>query len=196
MENLISLEEYKLAKGLSKPDDDERLNMLITNVSSIIQTYLGREFTETGNNITEIFSLDYDASILYLDKYPVTEVVAVTEIDPYGYDSTVHFPASTSDYFVDEAQGRLIRTNRGYWPQGPGAVIVTYKAGYVGGIDAVPADLKQATIDLVTYYWKEEYKPSMQTRGATLTNAVPGTRGTDYSNQFPPHIQRILDLYK
>lgn len=197
MENLITLDEFKVAKKRSKNDDDEQLNWLITAASSIIQTYLGREFSDTGGNITEVFNLDYDANVLFLDKYPITEVVSVEEINPYGYDSSVHFPVPTTNYYVDTKDGKLIRTSGRYWPQGPGAVIVTYKAGIPGGTSAVPADLKQATIDLVTYYEKEEYKPSMQTRGATLTNAVPGARGVnDFSVQFPPHIQRVLDFYK
>ena len=198
MENLISLDEYKLAKSLSKTDEDDKIAWYIASASSIIQTYLGRTFSDTGNDITQIFNLDYDASVLYLDKYPITELVSITTIDPYGYDSTVHWPAPTSDYYVDLEGGRIYRTgSTPYWPQGPAAVIVTYKAGYTGGIDAIPQDLKQAAIDLVGYYIKEEYKPSMQTRGATLTNAVAAPRGnTDFSDKFPPHIQRILDMYK
>jgi hypothetical protein len=93
--------------------------------------------------------------------------------------------------------GRLFRLNAGYWPQGPGAVVVTYKAGLPGGNTNIPPELKQATIDLVSYYKNEEYKPSMQTRGSTLTNSVPGSSSSDkFSVQFPPHIQRILDMYK
>jgi hypothetical protein len=196
MEDLITLEEYKLAKDLAKTDKDDQYAWYITAASSIIQAYLGREFSDTGNNITEVFSLDYDASILYLDKYPVSELVSIEATDPYGYDSTVHWPVSTTDYYVDNLGGRLIKRDGGYWPQGPGAVIVTYKAGYPGGVGAVPADLKQATIDLVTYYIDEEYKPNKSMRGATVTNPIGYSRGGEISTSFPPHIQRVLDLYK
>lgn len=197
MENLISLEEYKLAKEITKNDKDDQLNWYIASASSIIQTYLGREFSDTGNEITEVFSLDYDATTLFLDKYPVNSLVSVTEIDPYGYDSTVHWPVPTSNYYLDETEGKLIRTGGGYWPQGPGAVIVTYLAGYSGGLTEVPQELKQATIDLVTYYKDEEYKPSKQTRGATITNPVfnYGANKTEIT-AFPAHIQRVLDLYR
>jgi hypothetical protein len=196
MIDLITLDEYKLAKGLSKNDQDDRLNMLIRNASSIIQAYLGRSFSDEDEDITEVFSLDYDARILYLDKYPVSDIVSITEIDPYGYDSSVHWPVPSATYFLDASLGRLIRTDGGYWPQGAGAVVVTYRAGYPVGIENVPAELKQATIDLVSYYKDEEYKPSKQTRGATITNAVGTGRSGDLSTAFPPHIQRILDLYK
>ena len=197
MENLITLDEYKLAKKLSKNDEDEQLEWLITSASSIIQTYLRRDFSDTGSNVTQIFNLDYDASVLFLDKYPVVDLISVTEINPWAYDSTVHFPTPTANYYLDAEWGRLIRLNNGYWPQGQAAVIVTYVPGYPGGISTVPPDLKQATIDLVTYYKNDEYKPSMQTRGATITNSVSG-RGNpnDFSYNFPPHIQRILDMYK
>jgi hypothetical protein len=192
MTDLITLEEYKTYKGLAKTDEDEKLSLIISNVSSLIQAYTGRNFVDNGQNIEEVFSLDYDASILYLDKYPVSELVSLTEIDPYGYDSTVHFPVPTSSYFLDANQGKLIRLGGGYWPQGPGAVTVTYRAGYANGT-SIPLELKQAALDLVSYYKNEEFKPSMQTRGATITNNVSRAE-TD--NQFPPHIQRILDLYK
>lgn len=195
MADLITLDEYKLAKGLSKNDENDRLSMLIANVSSLIQTYIGRNFVDDGQNITQVFSLDYDTPILYLDKYPVSTIVSITETDPYGYDSTVHFPVPSSNYYLDSTNGRLIRVGGLYWPQGPGAVIVTYRAGYPAGT-AIPSELKQAAIDLVSYYKNEEYKPSMQTRGATLTNPVQSGRQGDLSTAFPPHIQRILDLYK
>lgn len=192
MENLISLEEYKLAKGLSKSEHDDQLNMLIRNVSSIIQTYLGRNFSDTGEIHSEVLSLDYDTQTLYLEKYPVSEIISITEADPYGYDSSVHFPVSSSNYFLDMKYGKLIRVGS-YWSKGPGAIIVTYR---VPEITEIPPDLKQATIDLITYYRDEEWKPSKQTRGATITNAVGGSRGTSYTTEFPAHIQRVLDLYR
>lgn len=194
MDNLITLDEYKTYKGIAKTDEDARLQILINTASSLIQTYIGRKFIDDGNDIQEIFNLDYDSEILYLDRYPINSVTSVTEIDPYGYDSTVHFPVPDSSYYVDLTMGRLIRADGSYWAQGPGSVIVNYRAGYADE-SLIPPELKQATMDLVSYYKNEEYKPSMQTRGATITNQVGGS-GRDYDTAFPPHIQRILDLYR
>jgi hypothetical protein len=62
---------------------------------------------------------------------------------------------------VDYATGRIMRTFAGYsWPRPffPGSrnVEVTYKAGY----NPVPADIWQATVDLVAYWWRNTQQAS------------------------------------
>lgn len=191
--NLITLDEYKLAKKLNKTDDDLVLEGLIASVSSLIQKYIGQEFHSDGiKTRTQYFDLDYDAKELYLDNYPINGVVSVTGIDPYYYDSTVHFPVAETLYRVDPDWGVLYRLGqKSWWPQGHGAVAVTYNYGTAPGDLEIPADLKQVAIDMVTYYHKEEWKESRSMRGATMSNEpVYGS-----STKFPPHIQRVLDLY-
>lgn len=191
--NLITLDDYKLAKGINKTDQDIILEGLIASVSSLIQKYIGQEFHDSGvQTKTEYFDLDYDANTLFLEEFPINEVTSVTGIDPYYYDSTVHFPVATTLYRVDAEDGVLYRLGKNsVWPQGHGAVSVTYTYGSAPGTITIPADLKQVAIDLVSYYHKEEWKESRSMRGASLTNEpVYGA-----SSKFPPHIQRVLDLY-
>jgi hypothetical protein len=66
---------------------------------------------------------------------------------------------------------------------------VTYTAGYTN--DTFPEDLKLALMDLVTYYEETESKPTKSMLGGTLDNPLPYL-----ANSFPPHIRRILDLYR
>jgi hypothetical protein len=191
--NLITLDDYKLAKGITKSDQDIILEGLIASVSALIQKYIGQSFHSDGiQTRTDTFDLDYDATELYLDHYPINEVVSVTGIDPYYYDSTVHFPVASTLYRADLEDGVLYRIGKNsVWPQGYGAVSITYTYGSAPGALVIPADLKQVTIDMVTYYLKEEWKESRSMRGATLSNEpVYGS-----SSKFPPHIQRVLDLY-
>ena len=190
MVDLITLQEYKTAKGIKKTDEDGILESLITSASAIIQNYIGRPIVDDGNPINEVITLDYDTPYIYLDRYPVSSIVSITELDPWYYDSSVHFPVAETSYMLDPAKGRLIRTAGRTWPQGPGAVSVTYRAGAIDAT-AIPTELKQVTIDLVTYYYKEEYKDK-SVRGATINNHVSVTEKT---NSFPPHIQRVLDLF-
>lgn len=192
MVDLITLEEYKIAKNISKTDQDAVLTPLISTASQLITDYLGKKFVNDGTPITEVFDLDYDATTLYLEHYPVTELVAITELDPYAYDSTVHFPTAAASYILDSRDGKLIRTGGKYWPQGYGAISVTYHVG-ADDVADIPQPLKQATIDLVTYYAKEEYIESKSMRGATLSS---GSTNSAPSTDFPPHIQRVLDIYK
>ena len=100
---------------------------------------------------------------------------------------------TSTNYYLDENTDTVLYvTGSSYrnWPRGPGAVKVTYRAGY----STLPSDLKLAVIDLITYYYRDEYKERKTLAGATLQN--PGTSSQDSSVAFPDHIKRVLDLYK
>jgi hypothetical protein len=79
-----------------------------------------------------------------------------------------------------------------YGPQAfqpfPSAVEVTYRAGYEVG--SVPLDLQVATLD----YIKLLYKQDQEKKGFSFE----GERGDQFplAGNFPPHIRRILDLYR
>lgn len=70
----------------------------------------------------------------------------------------------------------------------PNGVIISYRAGYE--IGKVPYDLMVATMD----YAKMLYKQDQEKQGFSLE----GEKGTSYnlSANFPPHIKRVLDLYR
>lgn len=196
MVDLITLDEYKLAKSITKGNDDQVLEQLITNVSAIIQKYLGRDIVNTGI-IEEVFSFDYDTPYIYLDNYPIKNgSVVINPLTSSYYDSTVHLPYVSDTYVVDHAKGKLIRRGHcNWWPRGDDIIIIQYE---LDGDDEteVPGPLKQVTIDMVTYYHKQEWRDSQQLMGASINNQT-GTGNTNTpSKSFPPHIQRILDLYK
>ena len=70
----------------------------------------------------------------------------------------------------------------------PSAVEVTYRAGYESS--SVPLDLQVATLD----YIKLLYKQDQEKKGFSFE----GERGDQFplAGNFPPHIRRILDLYR
>ena len=70
----------------------------------------------------------------------------------------------------------------------PSAVEVSYRAGYESG--SVPLDLQVATLD----YVKLLYKQDQEKKGFSFE----GERGDQFplAGNFPPHIRRILDLYR
>ena len=65
---------------------------------------------------------------------------------------------------------------------------VNYRAGYESG--SVPQDLKLATLDYVKLLHKEE-----QDRSGFALAGESVTRPALAAN-FPPHIKRVLDLYR
>lgn len=70
----------------------------------------------------------------------------------------------------------------------PSGVKVDYRAGYES--NEVPQDLQMATLDMI----KLVYKQDQEKKGFSFE----GERGDNYplAGNFPPHIRRILDLYR
>jgi hypothetical protein len=70
----------------------------------------------------------------------------------------------------------------------PSGVKVEYRAGYESA--DVPQDIQLATLDMI----KLLYKQDQEKKGFSFE----GERGDSYplAGNFPPHIRRILDLYR
>lgn len=190
MTNLITLAEYKAAKSITKTDQDAVIEGLITTCSAIVTKIIEKSFYAAATTVTEVLDIDYESDVIYLENFPINSVTSVTAIDPETNDSTVFFPVSAStQYSVNLAYGSISRIDGINWPQGRAAVTVVYSVG--SAPVSVPAELKQVTIDIVTYYLKEEWKESRTMMGASMRNEPIYSSST----KFPPHIQRILDLY-
>ena len=150
--NLITLDEYKVAKQLSADTkNDVRIGFLIESVSNLIKAYIKANISSE-ETITETILLDYDTDKIFLDKYPISSVESITETSPrYTTDSTIHVPLTGAlDYSVDLVNGIITRivSEGGFatWPVNPGNVIVEYTNGSAWTSDSVPADLKLAAI--------------------------------------------------
>lgn len=193
MTNLVTIEEYKESEGITSPKDDLRLNNLIPSVSQLVKTYCGNSIIDHYSSAkTETLNINWDTNIIQLTESPVNTITSVEERDSY---SSAYNTLTTSDYeyYFDESTDTIIRTNgNAYrnWRKGPGAVRVTYTAGY----ESCPEDLKLAVIDLITYYLKDEHKERRTLAGATVQNQVSTTQTNNVA--FPDHIKRVLDLYK
>jgi hypothetical protein len=193
MANLITLQDYKTAEGITQPKDDARLNVLIPSVSQLVKTYCGNTFVDFySSNKTEEFNINWGTHAVQLTESPVNAIVSVQERDSYS-DSYTTLTTGAYEYALDTHTDSVLRTtSSGYknWPTGVGAVKVVYTAGY----SAVPGDLKLAVLDLITYYLKDEHKQRQSIAGATLQNQ--GSTSQQNNVSFPDHIKRVLDLYK
>ena len=191
MADLITLREYKDMEGIQNPKDDYNLSQLISSVSQLVKTYCGNTFIDYySTDKVDTFSIDWDTHLVQLTESPVISVSAVETRD--SVTSSYQAVTSTNYYLDYNTDTVLYVTGSNYknWPRGPGAVKITYRAGY----SSLPGDLKLAVIDLITYYYRDEYKERKTLAGATLQN--PGTSSQDSSVAFPDHIKRVLDLYK
>ena len=193
MADLITLQEYKTAEGISQPKEDARLNVLIPSISQLVKTYCGNSFVDYySTNKTETFNIEWSTHIVQLTESPVNAIVSVQEALSYGATLTT-LTTGAKEYALNKATDSILRTTAsGYknWPTGIETVKVVYTAGYT----AIPADLKLAVLDLVTYYLKDEHKSRQSIAGASIQNQSSSSQRDNVS--FPDHIKRVLDLYK
>jgi len=193
MADLITLQEYKTAEGISQPKEDARLNVLIPSVSQLVKTYCGNSFVDFfSTNKTETFTLEWGTHIVQLTESPVNAIVSVQETTSYG-GALATLTVGAQEYALNKATDCIYRTTTGgykNWPIGIETVKVVYTAGY----SAIPADLKLAVLDLITYYLKDEHKSRQSIAGASIQNQTSSSQRDNVS--FPDHIKRVLDLYK
>jgi hypothetical protein len=193
MANLITRAEYKESEGIQSTKEDTRIDSLVSAVSQLVKTYCNNTFVDYyASNKIEYFNNHFNVTSIQLDESPLNTVVSVKERNGIAADYTTL--VVNSDYYVDTSTDSIFRSNGSngfkYWPLGPGAVEVTYKAGY----SACPADLQLAVIDLITYYLKNEHKARQTIAGASIQNNASSSQRNNVT--FPDHIKRVLDLYK
>ena len=195
MADLITVTEYKDAEGLRGEKDDDRLAIIVPQVSDLVKKYCGTSFVDFfSTDKVETFSIeDNYTSTIIVSESPLTAVDKVEERATYA-DSYTELTTGNYEYYVDFEADAIIRTDKNGNPKpykkGMGAVRITYNAGFA----TTPKDLQLALFDLVNYYVKDEHKERRQLGGATINNQ--GTAGIRTSTDCPDHIKRVLDLYK
>ena len=195
MTDLVTVYEYKDAEGMRGEKDDDRLNVIVPQVSDLVKKYCGTTFVDHfSTNKVETFSVrDLYTQVLIMSESPVTEIAKVEERTAYS-EAYNELTTSNYEYYFDSDADAVIRTTkngeRASWAKGEGAVKITYKAGY----SATPKDLQLAIFDLVTYYLKDEHKARQTLGGASIQNQ--STAGLRNSTDFPDHIKRVLDLHR
>ena len=194
MAELITVQEFKDAEGMRGDNNDDRLAILVPQISDLAKKYCGTSFIDYYSSTkTETFNIsDNYTSFVVMSETPITSVTSVKERD--NPTSSYETLTNNTDYYIDTASDSIFRVdsdgNRKAFKKGFGAVEVVYNAGY----SATPSDLKLALFDLVKYYLKDEHKQRMTLGGATVQNQ--GSAGLRTSTDFPDHIKRVLDLYR
>ena len=191
MADLITLDEYKEYEGLTSSNEDLRLEKLIPSVSQLVKTYCANSIVDYYSvDKVELFSIDWNTTLLQLTESPLVSITSVEERENPGATYTT---LTASQYYLDYETDSVIRiegTTKRNWQRGPGAVKVTYKAGYA----TTPEDLKLAVMDLITYYLKDEHKERRSIAGASIQNQSSTSQRNNVA--FPDHIKRVLDMYK
>jgi len=194
MANLIDLTTYKDLNGITTVTSDFLLSSLIDSVSELVKTYCGNSIVEYySTNKIETLNIDWSTHVAQLTESPVNVIISVEERSSYSSPYAV-LTTDNHEYYFDSNTDSVFRTDGTTkyrpWAQGPGAVRVTYTAGYA----ETPLDLRLAVVDLITYYFKGEHKERKTLNGASIQNN--GSTSLTNNVAFPDHIKRVLDLYK
>ncbi len=187
MRDLIDIDEYKVYKNITSTEQDEILEQIIPSVSTLVKSYCARTFIdnydlglEEFTPIVEIYN--GGETIYYTSEQPIQGITSIEYSEDYGqtYTALVEF----TDYVLDLQNDRIALFN-GDLISIPNALKITYTGGYIN----LPNDLKLAVLDLISYYLKRESVPR-KTSGSNVS--------IEYitNSDFPPHIKRILDLYR
>jgi hypothetical protein len=187
--DLTVLATVKTELGITDTASDALLQSKITQSSAAIASACGRVFQK--ETVADHFNLEWNSCVggLTLSRYPVEEIVSVTE----GTQML-----TGSDYQFQSSNGLLYRLQsnmRSIW-QG-GQIVVTYAAGYEL-LETLPHDLEQACIILV----KQQYYS--QTRDPLIKGiTIPGVSTYEYwvgsvgqGGGMPPEVQSLLAGYK
>lgn len=182
--DLITLADYKIYAKIVSSEQDDRLNLLIPSVSKLIKNYCGRTFVDYAATATTEYNSE-GGFYIYTREQPIITVTSVeSRSDPLSAYVTL---TANIDYVVDLQLDYIycLFSTEGFYT-GPNATKITYKGGYTD----VPEDLKLAVLDLVQFYMKGEAAPrkSLNSNQISIEHVK--------SQDFPPHIKRVLELYR
>jgi len=168
---------------VSETEDDSILNRIITAADAFVKNYCGRVLEAA--DLTELHSTTKGQVVLVLDEYPVNSVTSLHD-DPeraFGADTLI----ATTDYVVDKAEG-IIRLDGVYFAGGLQNVQVVYNAGYT----TVPADLEQATLELVA----QKYHSYDKIRQGIESRSFNGESVSFFMGEMLKETRAVLDRYR
>ena len=100
MADLITLQDYKDAQGLSTPKEDLKINSVIPSVSQLIKTYCGNSFVDFYSSAkTEALNVEWNTHIVQLTESPVNAITSVQERSSYN-DSYTTLTTGAYEYYL------------------------------------------------------------------------------------------------
>lgn len=202
--NLVTLAETKDYLQINSNTYDSKLSNIITYVSGLVESYCSRQFS--ASNVTYEYQ-DGGYSFVFIKNPPINNVWSVAEyngieyvplLDPPSDGGLPNVASNTSaspEYSWDSSTGKI---SKGFTTTISSSVVGTpgfanYRQGvkisYNGGYTTIPGDLKLVTLDLI--------KSVNKGLDAQITRFDrEQIQQMPYSGGFPPHIRRVLDLYR
>ena len=182
MNTLVSLSDYKAYVGITNANEDPKLRITLALVSALVEDYCGRQFITA----TRTEQACATSGTIFLKNTPVQSVSKVDCINTSKATITV----DVLDYVVYGGEGmvELLDETSIYAADIYKPYTITYTAGYA----ELPSPLILAIMELTTYHVKKQYI----TKTSSVNVNIASEDRNDSSTDLPPHIKRVLDLYR
>ena len=201
MAALVTLDEYKEYMSINSNTHDARQQGLIDRISDLVRVYCNDRFTSDGTDKESFFFGIYNE--IYLKESPIqsiTSLEVITEFDETTgvpvYATWLENDNTDGTGFYIDAEEAIIYTMGGQ----PFSILLDFNravkltdvAGVLAGC-SIDSGLKQAVLDIIKMYDKNETTTRSSNMGSSVDFAfTPPALARD----FPPHIKRVLDLYR
>lgn len=161
---ILDVDLFRNHLRIDPANDPEVVNMLPRAVSSYLD---GRDGLLSRALITQTWRLTLDGfpspaclagSAIVLPLPPLQAVQSVTYIDPDGVQQMLQASEYVAQGIGSDDKARIIPAFGKTWPQTqdfPGAVTVTFRAGYGDGAGSLPSAITQAAL-LIAAHWFEQ----------------------------------------
>lgn len=183
MSQIITLAEYKTAKGITDSIADNQLNAIIPMINEFIETYCGRKFgignfTEQGEGIVDVQGRFF----IKTQNRPISVVNSIT-IKFYGTTTTLTLDPSLLDLFAEDgymyychAYDTLVGIIRDEYKDN-----FYYTIAYSGGAN-VPESVKLAAITAISDYY--QMMQASKTVSGEITQQLKSVKIGDYSESY------------
>lgn len=189
MAKLIELIDAKRYMKIEHDKDDQLINTLVKSYSKAIQNWT--HLSIISDTFSETFDIVPLQDKIFLNEYPLTSIVAVTNNSVAMVEDTDYYSNYTTGVLTKAPKDAIDVMDyiKDYWYEGYEKVEVTYVAGYAEG--SIPDDIQLATMMLVNRAYYDRGVDDIVVRsmnGERIERATP-VRG------FPPGVVTLLDPY-
>jgi hypothetical protein len=176
MSELVTLKKVKSFLKITTTANDELLNSLIVQYSTLIESYCKRKFSKA--EYTETYD-GTGSPRLFLKQYPIGSVSSLS-VDEITCDS--------ADYVIYADEGIIELVDGSLFTKDKLNVAITYEAGY----EEIPPDIELCCQKLVALAFKETDSDRIGIASQSF-----GDQSTSFvTSEFPEDIKKILNSYK
>ena len=167
---MLEIEDYKSYVGISSPNKNQELSVVVPYVNDFIERYCGISLSEKVRTFRDIAGSHQMYHEIPLPDSPVVEILEVKSKNKMF-----------EDYELEDDILMLFEEVSISTP-----LVIKYRYGF----DTMPAGLKMAAIELCTHLLKREFKTAktIGSTGESISMADP--------ELLPPHIRASLDMYR